>query len=107
MFTYELARRLEGSNITANCLHPGMVKTNFGKELKGVAGFLFGKMTGLLRTAEKGAETIIWLVSSKDIEGVSGKYFKDKKEIKSTKLSYDTGVQQKLWEVSNKLCGLK
>jgi len=107
MFTYELARRLEGSNITANCLHPGMVKTNFGKELKGVAGFLFGKMTALLRTAEKGAETIIWLASSKDVESISGKYFKDMKEIKSNKLSYNNELQEKLWEVSNKLCALK
>lgn len=107
MFTYELSRRLEGSNITANCLHPGVVKTNFAKDLNGISGFFFKKMSGFLRTAEKGAETIIWLASSKEVQGVSGKYFNDMKEIKSNKQSYDTEVQQRLWEISDKLCNIK
>lgn len=107
MFTYELARKIEGSNITANCLHPGGVRTNFGKDLKGIAGFIFKKFGGLMRTAEKGAETIIWLASSQEVQKISGKYFKDKKEIKSPKLSYDQQMQKDLWDVSNKLCGLK
>jgi len=107
MFTYSLAKRLEGTNVTANCLHPGGVRTNFGQDLKGFFGFIFQKMSGLMRTAEKGAETIIWLASSKEVEGVSGKYFKDLKEIKSNKQSYNTEAQQKLWLMSEKLCGLK
>ena len=104
MFTYELARKLEGSNVRANCLHPGGVRTNFGKDLNGLFGFVFQKMGGLLRTAEKGAETIIWLVSSDEAEGLSGKYLKDKKEIRSNKISYDIEQQQRLWELSKKLC---
>lgn len=107
MFTYELARKLSGSTVTANCLHPGVVRTNFGKELKGFLGWIFKKFTGLMRTAEKGAETIIWLATSPDVEGISGKYFKDKKEIRSNKSSYDIAFQQRLWQVSEQLCGLQ
>jgi len=107
MFTYELARRLEGSNISANCLHPGGVKTGFAGEMKGFTGFMWKMFTPLLRTAEKGAETIIWLASSPEVEGVSGKYFKDKKEIRSIKPSYNTEAQKKLWAISEQLTGLK
>lgn len=107
VFTYELAKRLNGTNITANCLHPGVVNTNFGKELKGffkVVYFLFGK---LQRSPEKGAETIIWLASSPEVEGITGKYFSDKKEIKSQKDSYLETIQKQLWEVSEQLTIMK
>jgi len=107
MFTYELARRLEGTNITANCLHPGGVKTGFAGEMKGFTGFMWKMFTPFLRTAEKGAETIIWLASSSEVENISGKYFKDKKEIRSIKPSYDIEAQKRLWEISEKLTGLK
>ena len=103
MFTYKLARKLQGTKITANCLHPGVVKTYFANELNGFWGFLFKKMGGLMRTAEKGAETIIWLASSPDVANISGKYFKDKKELKSPKLSYDVDVQERLWKVSEQI----
>jgi NAD(P)-dependent dehydrogenase (short-subunit alcohol dehydrogenase family) len=107
MFTYELARKLEGSNVTANCLHPGVVKTRFAGEMKGFTGFMWKLGTTFFRTAEKGAETAIWLASSPEVEGISGKYYMDKKEIKSIKASYNIEAQQKLWEVSAKLTGIK
>lgn len=107
MFTYELARRLEGTNVTANCLHPGGVKTRFAGEMKGFTGAMWKLFTPFLRTAEKGAETTIWLASSAEVEGICGKYFKDKKQIRSIKASYNTTAQQRLWEVSEKLTGLK
>lgn len=107
MFTYELARRLKGTNVTANCLHPGSVKTRFAGNMKGFTGAMWQLFTPFLRTAEKGAETIIWLASSPEVEGINGKYFKDKNEIKSIKPSYDTDAQHRLWEVSEKLTGIK
>lgn len=107
LFTYGLARRLEGTNVSANCLHPGGVKTRFAGEMNGFTGMIWKAFTPFLRTAEKGAETIIWLASSPEVEGISGKYFKDKKEIRSIKPSYDTDTQKKLWEVSERLTGLK
>ena len=105
MFTYELARRLENTKISVNCMHPGGVNTNFGKNMKGVAGAYF-RLSPFSRKPDKGAETIIWLASSPDIEGVSGKYFMDKKEKKSNSFSYDIEAQQKLWEESEKMTGV-
>jgi retinol dehydrogenase 14 len=106
MFTYELAHRLEGSNVTANCMHPGVVKTRFAGEMNGAMRLMWKMGTPFFRSAEKGAETTIWLASSPDVEGVSGKYFNDKKETRSNRLSYNRDDQKRLWEVSEKLCGL-
>ncbi len=106
LFTYELARRLNGTAVTANTLHPGGVRTNFGKELTGLAGFYFRNIGFLMRSPEKGAETVIWLASSPDVEGVTGKYFFDKKEIRSSKISCDAEVARRLWHVSVELTGL-
>ena len=106
MFTYFLAEKIKNTNITVNCLHPGVVRTGFGKEVSGIWGFVFKQMAKLLRSAEKGAETIIWLASAKEIKYVSGKYFKDKKEIKSPKISYNKELQQKLWAKSEEISGI-
>ena len=107
LFTYELARRLKGTTVSVNTMHPGGVRTNFGKELTGLSGFFFKNVGFLLRSPEKGAETVIWLASSADVEGVTGKYFLDKKEIRSSKISYDAEVARRLWQVSAKLTGLE
>jgi retinol dehydrogenase-14 len=106
LFTYELARQTAGTKITANTLHPGAVRTNFGKQLSGIAGFVFKHLDVFMRSPEKGAETVIWLASAPEVEGVSGRYFLDKKEIRSSKISYDVGVAQRLWEVSTEMTGL-
>jgi len=103
IFTYELANRLKNSNITANCVHPGVVNTNFGNELKGVVKFIFKLFVPLMRDANKGAETSIWLATAPELEGVSGKYFADKKEKKTQPDSYKPEIQQKFWEVSEKM----
>lgn len=107
LFTFELARRLGGSNVTANCLHPGFVKTAFGH---GNSGFV----TGLLKfaqnlmaiTPEAGADTIIYLASSPDVEGVTGRYFEKRQVKASSPASLDQGTQKRLWDVSAKLVGL-
>lgn len=108
MFTYELARRLDGTGVTANCLHPGGVATNFGNESAPVFRFLLelGKITRIMVSPEKGARTSVYLASSPDVEGVSGKYFDNSREKKSSRRSYDMNAQKKLWELSEKLTGL-
>jgi NAD(P)-dependent dehydrogenase (short-subunit alcohol dehydrogenase family) len=106
LFTYELAKRLQGTNVTANCLHPGTVATSFGSDNGRVLSFLIklALRTGI--SPEKGAETSIYLASSPEVEGVTGKYFSNCKEISSSKESYDESVSQRLWEVSSALTRL-
>jgi len=107
MFTYELARRLEGSGVTATVLHPGVVNTAFGAEDQ--AAF-FTILSPLLRPFMKaptrGAATSIYLASSPQVEGLTGQYFASSKPKKSSKLSYDSAVARRLWQVSAELVGL-
>lgn len=103
IFTYELARRLKGTGVTANCLHPGAVNTNFFNNISGLFGLLTRIGKPFLRTPAKGAETVIWLASSPEVEHVSGKYFFDRRERRSSPESYDRKVAQGLWEVSERM----
>jgi NAD(P)-dependent dehydrogenase (short-subunit alcohol dehydrogenase family) len=106
LFTYELSRKLEGIGVTANCLHPGVVRTNLGRD-NGRLFLLLSKMTRLFSSApEKGAQTVIYLASSPDVANVSGKYFVKKAEAESSHESYDEGVAQRLWQISRELTGL-
>ena len=107
MFTYELARILGTSTVTVNALHPGAVSSNFGRNVSGVAGFYFRHLGFLMRSAAKGAETVVWLSSSPQVEGVTGKYFRDKGEIKSSPRSYDEQAAKKLWQMSAQMTGLE
>jgi retinol dehydrogenase-14 len=106
LFTYELARRLEGTGVTANCLHPGAVRTNFGSGSSGVFGFMVRALRPLMISPEKGAETSIYLASSPEVEGVSGRYFVKKAEARSSDVSYDERIARRLWEVSSELTNL-
>lgn len=104
LFTYELARRLEGTGVTVNCLHPGVVATNFfGIETGVVLNFLATLGMAFERTPERGAQTAIYLASASAVESVTGKYFVDCKQKRSSKQSYDVAIQQRLWQVSQKL----
>jgi NAD(P)-dependent dehydrogenase (short-subunit alcohol dehydrogenase family) len=103
IFTYELARRLQGTGITVNCLHPGGVNTNFFTGLKGLTGIITRLNRPLMRSPEKGAETVIWLATSSEVEGITGKYFFDCHEIKSSRESYDPEIARKLWEISERM----
>jgi NAD(P)-dependent dehydrogenase (short-subunit alcohol dehydrogenase family) len=103
LFTIELARRLEGSNVTANCLHPGFVKTAFGSGNSGFIAVLLGLAQNLMAiTPEAGADTIIYLASSDEVEGVTGQYFEKRKVKASSAASLDQTTQKKLWDVSAK-----
>jgi NAD(P)-dependent dehydrogenase (short-subunit alcohol dehydrogenase family) len=99
MFTYELARRLQGTGVTANCLHPGGVATNIWRIPPALVRLF-------MKSPKEGAETQIYVASSPDVEGVTGKYFDDKAEKKSAKESYDEEEARALWDVTSKLVGL-
>ena len=107
LFTYELAKRLEGTGVTANCLHPGAgVRTNFGSGVSGVFGFTVRALRPLMKSPEKGAETSVYLASSPEVEGLSSRYFVKKAEASSSAVSYDQRIARRLWEVSAELTNL-
>ena len=106
LFTYELARRLQGTGVTANCLHPGVVGTNLGSGVSGAFGFVVRALRPLMKSPEKGAETSIYLASSPEVEGVSGGYFVKKAEARSSKASHDERLATRLWEASAELTNL-
>src|SRR5215203_2355728 len=107
LFTYELARRLEGTGVSANCLHPGAgIRTNFGSGVSGVFGFMVRALRPLMKSPEKGAETSIYLASSPEVEGLSGRYFVKKAETCSSDVSYDERLARRLWGVSAQLTNL-
>lgn len=107
LFTYELARRLEGSGVTANALHPGVVNTSFGAEDPGMAQRVFVPLLRpLMLTPEKGAATSIQLASAAELQGVSGNFFSRGKPRRSSKNSYDRAAAKRLWEVSEELTGI-
>jgi NAD(P)-dependent dehydrogenase (short-subunit alcohol dehydrogenase family) len=104
LFTYELARRLQGSGVTANAVHPGQVATDIWRTNFPLIGPLIQgaiRLTGL--TPEQGADTLIYLAASPEVEGVSGKYFVRRKAVRSSPLSYDEAVARRLWQVSEEL----
>jgi len=107
LFTYELARRLQGTGVTANCLHPGFVATGFAQNNSGALQALIKAGQVFAISPEKGAETSVFLASSPLVEGFSDKYFANKKEKKSAKQSYDESVARRLWDVSAQLTGTK
>jgi retinol dehydrogenase-14 len=107
LFTYELARRLGAGGVTANALHPGMVRTGFGAEDSGTLQRLFTPlMRPFMKSAAQGAATSIHLASSPELEGVTGCYFADGKRKRSSKRSYDEATAERLWQVSAALVGL-
>ena len=107
MFTYELAERLEGTGVTANCMHPGGVNTNFGNNQGGPMNLLFRLFKPFMRSPEQGADTLIYLASSPEVEGITGKYLADRKVKAASDAAYDETTRKRLWEASEELTGLK
>lgn len=105
-FTYELARRLNGSGVAVNALHPGFVATNFGKSNGGLFRSLFGLIQFAAIKPDDGAATSIYLATSPEVEGVSGQYFDKCKAVKSSPISYDPQIARRLWESSLQLAHL-
>ncbi|HEU5039522.1 MAG TPA: SDR family NAD(P)-dependent oxidoreductase [Gemmatimonadales bacterium] len=106
LFTYELARRLEGTGVTANCLHPGAIATRLLADYMGVplAGNALARTVGA--TPEHGADTVIYLAASPEVESVTGRYFTNRREVRSAPVTYDAAVARRLWTVSERLTGL-
>ncbi len=106
LFTYELARRLQGTGVTANCVEPGDTGTNLGPQGAGILGAITKLLGSSLATPEEGAETSIYLASSPALVGVSGKCFAKKAEQPSSAESYDEDEAKRLWKESVKLAKL-
>ena len=101
MVTYELARRLHGSRVTATVLHPGAVRTGFAAEDPSPMWKVFLPLMRLfLKAPAKGAATSIYLASSPEVEGVTGTYFANSKPKYSSKASYDEAATARLWQIS-------
>ena len=107
LFTYELARRLDGTGVTANCLHPGAVATRLGQNNGRLATAITRLLRPFFRTPEQGAATAIYLASSPAVEGLSGKYFVDCREARSSRTTYDTELARRLWDASARLTALE
>jgi len=105
LWTLELARRLAGTGITANCLHPGVVSTRFGEGTKGFMGALLGLGKPFMLTPEKGADTIIWLASSPDVAGETGGYWVKRKLVQPSAAARDDAAARRLWDESLRIEG--
>jgi NAD(P)-dependent dehydrogenase (short-subunit alcohol dehydrogenase family) len=106
-FTYELARRLNGTGVTVNAMHPGFVATNMGTN-NGRLVRLFLPLIHLNSlTPEQGARTVVYLASSPDVETVTGKYFVREREVASDPASYNEAAAKRLWEISEEMTGMK
>ena len=107
LFTYELARKLQGTSVTANALHPGVVRTSFGAEdPRRIQRVLIPFLMPFMKTPARGAATSIHLASDPDLEEVSGRFFASSHAKTSSKRSYDEVVAARLWQVSADLVGL-
>ena len=106
LFTYELARRLEGTGVTVNCLDPGVVRTGFGKDQGGLLNIGIRIISPFMMSPDKAAKAEIYLATSSELEGVSGKYFSKGKSAKSSKESYDENAAERLWKMSAELTKL-
>ena len=105
LFTRELARRLAGTRVTANCLHPGFVASRFGDEAGGWTGRLFSLAKFFAISPEAGADTIVYLASSPEVASVSGEYFARRKVLKPSAAARDDAAARTLWEKSEAIAG--
>ncbi len=103
LFTFELARRLQKTGVTANCLHPGVVRTGFGMNNKGAMRIGYTLFSPFLISAKKAALTPIYLASSPEVRDITGKYYSKGKEKEPPKEATDLESAAKLWEISERL----
>jgi NAD(P)-dependent dehydrogenase (short-subunit alcohol dehydrogenase family) len=109
LFTYELARRLQGTGVTANCVHPGVVRDTAlgrGERFPVPIRVVWALLRPLMKSPEQGANTSAYAATSPDLEGVSGKLFMNSREARTSKASYDRALAEHLWTVSAHLVGL-
>jgi NAD(P)-dependent dehydrogenase (short-subunit alcohol dehydrogenase family) len=103
LFTYALARRLATSRVQTNAVNPGWVTTNLGKDDGSMASRLAPLFRIFQKSPEKGAQTSVYVATSSDISGLTGKYFSDCRAVRSSRYSYDEAAQERLWHISEQL----
>jgi NAD(P)-dependent dehydrogenase (short-subunit alcohol dehydrogenase family) len=106
LFTRALARRLAGTSVTATCLHPGFVRTHFGRDMPPVGKVIFGLISRFARSPEKGAETLVYLATSAQVEGASGGYYFDCKLTQPSPAARDDRAAEELWRLSEQWVGI-
>ena len=108
LFTYELARRLDDTGVTVNAVHPGFVATGFGKTgNSGLMNMAMTLLSPLAKSPAKGAETSVYVATSPELMGVTGKYFANRKAVASNKASYNEDDQRRLWALSEQMTGIQ
>jgi len=107
LFTYELARRLEGTGVTVNCVHPGPVRTEFTRKAGGTLSLMSKVLRPIMRSPEVGARTLIYLAIDPEVAAVTGRYFVNCKQKKSTGITYDRTIAEKHWRISEELTQLR
>ena len=107
LFTRELARRLAGTGVTANCLHPGFVRTNLGQRGGGVFGGLVRLAMLFAGSPERGARTIVYLAGSPEVAQVSGGYFADCRPATPSAQAQDDSVAARLWNETERLTAIR
>ena len=106
MFTRELARRLRGQRVTANCLHPGVIRTRLGRDMKGPLGVGWALARPFFGSPRRGAAGIVHLACDPDVEGASGGYFGGSRRKRPAPAALDDAAARRLWEVSERMVGL-
>ncbi|RKH32937.1 SDR family oxidoreductase [Corallococcus praedator] len=107
LFTKALAKRLAGTQVTANALHPGAVRTGFGHNSQGIFRHLVKLGAPFMISPEKGARTSVYLAASPEVAGVSGEYFNKCRKAKPSSAARDEALAERLWQVSEQLTGVK
>jgi NAD(P)-dependent dehydrogenase (short-subunit alcohol dehydrogenase family) len=106
LFTRELAKRLDGSGVTVNCIHPGAVATRLAQNNGGFAVVLTKLLSPFFRTPKKGADSAVWLTTAPELAGKTGGYYYNRKELAPAKHASDAALQAQLFEISGKLVGI-
>jgi NAD(P)-dependent dehydrogenase (short-subunit alcohol dehydrogenase family) len=107
LFTYELARRLDGTGMTANCVSPGPTATRLGDNMSGIPRLISGVWKNIRQVyPERGAAPLVYLASSPQLESLSGRFFRQCHDWPTKRITYDRGVAERLWSMSSALCGM-
>ncbi|MCC7207805.1 MAG: SDR family oxidoreductase [Anaerolineae bacterium] len=107
LFTYALARRLQGQAVTVNCVHPGVFRSNFGSQGMPLPMRVLNTLfRPFMRDARQAAERVLYVATSPALDGVSGKYFGERQELTSPRQAYDEAAQERLWQASAQLTGM-